>query len=192
MQAQRWLDKNKAAVAAQDFSGADAQNWDPSVKAMMRFPEVLKKMSDDLQWTTNLGDAIVNQPQDVANVIQLLRAEAQRAGILKTTKEQKVTTESQEGRDVIVIQSQDPSLIYAPSYDPSAVYDETGAAIAAGLLTFGAAVAIGSAWSGNYWNWGTGPFIRPSGLATQLGGCLIRAGVLVSRSAASALIPHIL
>jgi uncharacterized protein DUF3300/endosialidase-like protein len=159
VQAQRWLDKNQAAVAAQNFSGADAQNWDPSVKAMMRFPEVLKKMSDDLQWTTSLGDAIVNQPQDVANVIQLLRAEAQRAGTLKTTNEQKITTESQEGRDVIVIQSQDPSLIYVPSYDPSAVYDATG--VLPGLLSFGAAVAIGSAWSGNYWNWGTGAFYPP-------------------------------
>ena len=57
-----------------------AQNWDPSVKAMMRFPEVLKKMSDDLHWTTSLEDAIVNQPQDVANAIQLLRPEAQRTG----------------------------------------------------------------------------------------------------------------
>ena len=76
-----------------------AQNWDPSVKAMMRFPEVLKKMSDDLQWTTSLEDAIVNQPQDVANAIQLLRPEAQRTGTLETTNEQKVTTESQEGSD---------------------------------------------------------------------------------------------
>ena len=79
VQAQRWLDKNKAAVAKQDFSGGDAQDWDPSVKALLRIPDVVRKLSDDLDRTTSLGDAIVNQPQDVANVIQLLRAKAQNA-----------------------------------------------------------------------------------------------------------------
>jgi hypothetical protein len=75
VQAQRWLDKNKAAVAKQDFSGGDAQDWDPSVKALLRFPDVVRKLSDDLDWTTSLGDAIVNQPQDVANVIQIAGGE---------------------------------------------------------------------------------------------------------------------
>ena len=162
VQAQRWLDKNKAAVAKQDFSGGDAQDWDPSVKALLRFPDVVRKLSDDLDWTTSLGDAIVNQPQDVANVIQLLRAKAQNASTLKTTKEQVVTTQKQDGRDVVIIESADPSVIYVPSYDPVAVYNPLPAeGIAAGLLTFGAAVAIGSAWRGNYWNWGTGAFYPP-------------------------------
>ena len=162
VQAQRWLDKNKAAVAKQDFSGGDAQDWDPSVKALLRFPDVVRKLSDDLDWTTSLGDAIVNQPQDVANVIQLLRAKAQNAGTLKTTKEQVVTTQKQDGRDVVTIESADPSVIYVPSYDPVAVYNPLpDYGIAAGLLTFGAAVAIGSAWRGSYWNWGTGAFYPP-------------------------------
>jgi hypothetical protein len=162
VQAHRWLDKNKAAVAKQDFSGGDAQDWDPSVKALLRFPAVVRKLSDDLDWTTSLGDAIVNQPQDVANVIQELRAKAQDAGTLKTTKEQVVTTQKQDGRDVVTIESADPSVIYVPSYDPVAVYNPLpDYGIAAGLLTFGAAVAIGSAWRGNYWNWGTGAFYPP-------------------------------
>jgi Protein of unknown function (DUF3300) len=62
------------------------------VKAMLRFPAVIRKLSDDLDWTTDLGDAIVNQTQDVANVIQMLRSKAQQAGTLKTTNEQVVTT----------------------------------------------------------------------------------------------------
>ncbi len=166
VQAHRWLDKNKAAVAKQNFSGGDAQDWDPSVKAMLRFPPVVRKLSDDLDWTTSLGDAIVNQPQDVANVIQLLRAKAQEAGTLKTTKEQVVTTQKQDGRDVLTIESPDPSVVNVPSYDPVAIYNPlpaygTGAVVAAGLLTFGAAVAIGSAWRGNYWNWGSGVFYPP-------------------------------
>ncbi len=166
VQAQRWLDRNTAAAARQDFTAADNENWDPSVKAMLRFPTVLKKLNDDLGWTTSLGDAIINQPEDVANVIQLLRAKAQKAGALKSGKEIQVVTRREGPRDVVVIESTDPSLIFVPQYDPVAVfapapYDGTGAAIAAGLLTFGAAVAIGTAWRGNYWNWGAGTFYPP-------------------------------
>ena len=88
VQAQRWLDKNKALVAKNDYSGIDNQNWDPAVKALARFPDVIKLMSADLDWTTDLGDAEVNQPQDVADVIQDLRAKAEAAGTLKTTDQQ--------------------------------------------------------------------------------------------------------
>ena len=95
VQAQRWLDKNKAAVANNDYSGIDNQNWDPAVKALARFPDVIKKMSADLDWTTDLGDAEVNQPQDVADVIQELRAKAQQNDTLKTTAQQTVTTTQQ-------------------------------------------------------------------------------------------------
>jgi len=78
----------------QDFSEADAHNWDPSVQALLCFPTVLKKLSDDVDWTINLGDAIVNQPRDVSNVIQLLRVKEQKAGTLTTTKEQVATTQN--------------------------------------------------------------------------------------------------
>ena len=81
VQAQRWLDKNKALVAKNDYSGIDNQNWDPAVKALARFPDVIKLMSADLDWTTDLGDAEVNQPQDVAEVIQALRARRKRRGL---------------------------------------------------------------------------------------------------------------
>ncbi len=90
VQAQRWLDKNQALVAKNDYSGIDNQNWDPAVKALARFPDVTKLMSADLDWTTDLGDAEVNQPQDVADVIQELRQKAEAAGTLKTTDQQTV------------------------------------------------------------------------------------------------------
>ncbi|MDI9847539.1 DUF3300 domain-containing protein [Rhodoblastus sp. 17X3] len=163
VQAERWLEKNAEAVAKQDFSGADAQSWDPSVKALLRFPEVIRKLNADLNWTTSLGDAIVSQPQDVANAIQVLRAKAMNAGSLKTTQQQTVKRKKQHGRDVVTIQSADPNVVYVPSYDPAVAYSEPayGAAVAAGLLTFGAGVAIGSLWAGNYWNWGSGAIYRP-------------------------------
>ncbi len=162
VQAHRWLERNAAAVAKQDFSGADAQNWDPSVKAMVRFPTVLEKMNDDLDWTRNLGDAIVNQPQEVAETIQRLRFEAQQAGALKSSDQLNVVTRKDGARDVIVIESPNPEVVYVPRYDPAVVWGANpGVAIAAGLLTFGAGVAIGSAWRGNYWNWNTGVFYPP-------------------------------
>jgi hypothetical protein len=161
VQLQRWLDRNKAAVAKQDFSGIDKQNWDPSVKALARFPTVVKKMNEDLDWTTDLGDAVVNQPQDVANAIQALRLKAEKAGALKSTPQQNVVRRNDSGSNVIVIEPTDPSMIYVPAYDPGVVFDPTAAAVAAGLLTFGTAIAVGAIWNNNYWNWRTGAIYPP-------------------------------
>lgn len=162
VQAQRWIDKNKASVAKQDFSGVDGQSWDPAVKALVRFPDVVKKMNDDLDWTTDLGDAFVNQPKDIADAIQRMRAKADATGALKTNQQQKVVKRNESNRDVIVIESASPEVIYVPTYDPVQVYDPTASAIAAGLLTFGTAVAIGSIWNNNnYWNWGSGIVYPP-------------------------------
>jgi len=158
VQAHRWLDANAQAVANNDYSGIDNTKWDPAVKALARFPDVLKKMSEDLNWTTDLGDAFVNQPKDVADVIQELRARAETTGALKTTPQQTVTSSVQDGQNVISIASTDPSMVYVPFYDPVAVYQpHTGIAP---LLTFGAAVAVGAIWANNFWNWGTG-WVRP-------------------------------
>ena len=176
VQAQRWLDKNKALVAKNDYSGIDNQNWDPAVKALARFPDVIKLMSADLDWTTDLGDAEVNQPQDVAEVIQDLRAKAEAAGTLKTTDQQTVerveasvpqgagapqgSTAPQAAASYISIQPTDPSTVYVPTYDPAAVYQPYSGV--APLLGFGAGIAVGALWNNNYWNWGTGAIYPPT------------------------------
>ena len=176
VQAQRWLDKNKALVANNDYSGIDNQNWDPAVKALARFPDVIKMMSADLDWTTDLGDAEVNQPQDVAEVIQDLRAKAEAAGTLKTTDQQTVErveasappvagapqgpTAPQATASYISIQPTDPATVYVPTYDPSAVYQPYSGITP--LLGFGAGIAVGALWNNNYWNWGTGAIYPPA------------------------------
>ena len=176
VQAQRWLDKNKALVAKNDYSGIDNQNWDPAVKALARFPDVIKLMSADLDWTTDLGDAEVNQPQDVAEVIQDLRAKAEAAGTLKTTDQQTIerveasvpqgagapqgATAPQPTASYISIQPTDPSTVYVPTYDPAAVYQPYSGV--APLLGFGAGIAVGALWNNNYWNWGTGAIYPPT------------------------------
>jgi hypothetical protein len=176
VKAQRWLDKNKALVAKNDYSGIDNQNWDPAVKALARFPDVIKLMSADLDRTTDLGDAEVNQPQDVAEVIQALRAKAEEAGTLKTTDQQTVerveasvppvagapqgSTATQAAASYISIQPTDPSTVYVPTYDPAAVYQPYSGV--APLLGFGAGIAVGALWNNNYWNWGTGAIYPPT------------------------------
>ena len=159
VQVHRWLDRNADAVAKNDYSAIDGAKYDPAVKALARFPDVINKMSENLDWTTDLGDAFVNQPKDVADVIQDLRAKAETAGTLKTTAQQTVTSSVQDGQNIIAIAPTDPSMVYVPSYDPVEVYQPyTGVAP---LLTYGAAaVAVGAIFANNYWNWGTG-WVRP-------------------------------
>lgn len=173
VQAARWLDKNEAAVKKGDFSGADKQAWDPTVKALVRFPDVIKLLNNDLDLTTDLGDAFVNQPEDVADVIQQLRAEAQKGGSLKSTQQQTVTVQQQGGSDYIVIQPTDPSVIYVPTYDPATVYYESTPGWVPGLVGFGAGILVGAAID-NVWDWGHGwvypprwpgyPGYRPGGI----------------------------
>jgi hypothetical protein len=159
VQVQRWLEKNADAVAKNDFAAIDNTKWDPAVKALARFPEVVKKLNDNLDWTTDLGDAFVNQPKDVADVIQELRAEAQKAGALKSTPQQSVSSRVQGDRNIIAIEPTEPSVVYVPSYDPDAVYESYPGV--APLLAFGAGIAIGAIWDNNYWDWSTGGVYPP-------------------------------
>jgi hypothetical protein len=162
VQAARWMERNKDAVAKGDFAAADKMPWDASVKALLRFPDVVKRMNDDLDWTSDLGDAFVYQPEDVAKTIQDLRAKAETTGALATTKQQKVVKRQEEGREVIVIEPTDPEVVYVPSYDPEVVYSYTGGdALAAGLIGFGTGVAVGVIANNAYWNWGRGSVYPP-------------------------------
>jgi hypothetical protein len=94
--------------------GIDAQPWDPSVKALARYPEVVKWLNDNLDWTQALGAAFAQQPAEVMKSIQQLRAQARAAGTLIDTPQQKVDL---EGDDIRIIPAQ-PDTIYVPEYDP--------------------------------------------------------------------------
>lgn len=161
VQLARWLEKNPDAIAKQDFSGIDSQNWDPTVKAMARFPSLVKTMNDDLDWTSELGEAFIEQPDDVAATIQSLRASAQKTGALTTTAQQTVTTTVQNNRDVIVIEPTRPDQIYVPVYTEEVYSTNVGSVMAAGLLTFGTAVAVGALVNNATWNWGSGVVYPP-------------------------------
>lgn len=155
VQASRWLEKNKAAVGKGDFSGLDAQSWDPAVKALARFPDGIAKLNADLDATSDIGDAFVNQPKDVADVIQALRQQAQKSGALQSTPQQKVIVEKQGETNYIVIEPAEPGVIYVPTYDANVVYDSGVSAVGAGLIGFGLGVAVGAIID-NSWDWNRG------------------------------------
>jgi hypothetical protein len=97
---------------------ADQENWDNSVKALVQFPDVLNNLSSNLGWTSELGDAYYNQPQDVMNAVQTMRHKAQQSGNLKSTQQENV----KEDNDQIQIEPADPNVVYVPAYDPWIVY----------------------------------------------------------------------
>ena len=167
IQLQQWLEKNKNL---NDKALADAvakQQWDPSIQALAALPDVVKRLADDIQWTTDLGNAFLAQQSDLMDAVQRMRKKAQDKGNLKSSEQQKVETRIIESKPVIVVEQANPQVVYVPSYDPWLVY---GAAVypypsiyyppagyyAAGMaISFGVGVAMGAFWSGG-WGWGCG------------------------------------
>ena len=92
---QRWIEQHKDIPGAPLAQEVDQQSWDPSVKALTQFPEVLANMSQNLAWTSELGDDYLNQQQDLTQAIQVMRQQAKEAGNLNTTTQEKVKTKGQ-------------------------------------------------------------------------------------------------
>ncbi len=164
--ANSWLQANSKLNSAELMKQVDGQTWDPSVKALTQFPSVLNNMATNLSWTSALGDASYNQQADVMASVQRLRKQAKDAGNLKSTEQQTVKTETQQGQQVIVIQPANPQVVYVPAYNPTVVYGvpyyppgySTAALVTTGIISFGVGMAVGAAISGGWgWNsWGCG------------------------------------
>jgi len=118
VEAWRWMQQNSALKGKPLADAVNAQPWDPSVKALTQFSAVLDNMNQNLSWTSALGDAYVNEPDDVTNAVQVLRQRAQAAGTLETNSQQTVTAQDQ----TIDIEPADPDAVYLPAYDPWLVY----------------------------------------------------------------------
>src|SRR3984885_6519848 len=167
IQLQQWLVKNPTL---KDKALADAvakEPWDPSIQAMAALPDLVKRLADDIQWTTDLGNAFLAQQKDVMDAVQRMRKKAQDKGNLKTTEQQKVETKVIESKSTIVIEQAKPQVVYVPSYDPVVVYGPPvypyppiyyppPGYYAAGLaISFGIGVMMGAFWGGG-WGWGCG------------------------------------
>jgi Protein of unknown function (DUF3300) len=118
--ADRWLeDADHAALRGDDLSAAlDQLSWDPSVKSLVQFPQVLHMMDAQLDWTESVGEAFIGDPSAVMDSIQRLRRQAQAAGKLRSNAQEVVA--DQDGQ--ITIEPANTQTVYVPDYEPSVVY----------------------------------------------------------------------
>ncbi len=155
VQADRWAKQNSKLKGDALTAALEKQNWDPSVKSLVNFPQVLAMMSEKVDWTEKVGNAFLSQEKDVMNSIQRLRSKAQTSGNLKSTPEQKVIVE----KETIVIQQANPQVVYVPTYTPTVVYGAwpypayppayyypPGYVAGTAAFSFAAGVAVGAAW----------------------------------------------
>ncbi len=168
--ADRFVKANQGVPPDQLAQMVDGQPWDPSIKALTAFPSVLANLDQNLDWTTQLGNAYYNQPQDVMGAVQDMRQQAYQRGDLRSTPQESV----EYAPDDIVIAPANPAVVYVPYYNPWTVWGfrpwyayyvappPPGIAFVGGLaLGFGFGIVI-SPWA--HWGWGWGvwhPFWGP-------------------------------
>jgi len=167
VQLQQWMAKNKQL---KDKALADAvkkQDWDPSIQALAALPDVVARLSENIKWTTDLGNAFLAQQSEVMDAVQGMRKRAQDTGNLKSSEQQKVETKVVESKQIIVVEQANPEVVYIPSYNPTVVYGAPmypyppvyyppAGYYAAGMaISFGVGIAMGAAWGGG-WGWGSG------------------------------------
>ena len=165
VEAERWIRDQPDLTGDALDAALMEKNWDPSVKSLTTLPSVLKQMSENLDWTQDLGDAFLAQQNDLLDTAQRMRGLAYDEGNLETTEQQTVT---QQEDKIIVIESTSTEVIYVPTYSPTVVY---GAGWyyprwyyprwyypprpGYGFVAFGVGVAVGAAiWGGCRWGWG--------------------------------------
>jgi len=122
MQLQQWLTKNPDLEGDALADAVAEQPWDPSIQSMAAVPDALERLANDIQWTTELGNAFLAQQSDVMDAVQSMRQKAQGKGALESNEQQKVETQVVEEKTVIIVESADPEVIYVPSYNPTYVY----------------------------------------------------------------------
>ena len=174
--AAKWSKAHPDAKGETAVSQVASQPWDPSVQALVAFPQVLASLGQDAAWVQRMGDAFLAQPDRVMDSVQRLRRQAEQAGNLQSNEYQRISKEDSSNPasadPTIIIESSNPDVVYVPSYDPNVMYGSygwggyppyyyppgaywyPGAALAGGIML---GVAIGIA--GGLWgdvNWGSG------------------------------------
>ena len=168
MQLQQWLGRNPNLKGKALADAVEKQPWDPSVQAMAGLPDVVKWLANDIQWTTDLGNAFLAQQAGVMSAVQRMRQKAEAKGTLKSTEQQVVQTRTEDNQQVIVIEQANPQVVYVPSYNPEVVYGapaypyppiyypSAGYYAAGAAISFGVGVAMGAFWGGGGWGWNAG------------------------------------
>lgn len=122
VEAEQWVHDHPKWKGKKLMDEAKKQSWDPSVQGLVAFPDVLTRLSQDVNWTTQLGNAFLAQQKDVMQAVQHMRSEAMQKGTLKSTPQLNVNTQNQNGQSVIEIQPANPDIWYVPYYNPLYVW----------------------------------------------------------------------
>jgi hypothetical protein len=169
VEAARFIKANKELKGDAMVKAAEAKNWDPSVQALTAYPQTIEMMNDKLEWTQQLGDAVLADQAAVMKTAQRLRAKANEAGNLKSNEQQKVVVQQDK---TIIIEPAQPQTVYVPTYNPAVVYGTwwapmyppyywppspyyyPGYVAGAAVVGFGVGLAVGAAWGWAGSNWG--------------------------------------
>ena len=162
-EAEQWVRDHPKWKPSKLMDEAKKQNWDPSVQGLVAFPQVLARLTQDMGWTTALGNAFLAQQSDVMQAVQRMRAQAQARGTLQSTPQQTVTTQNQNGQVAINIMPANPDVWYVPDYNPVYVWGPPVWGVYPPLLYPGIGIGFGwgpgidlglyfGGWGG--WGWG--------------------------------------
>jgi hypothetical protein len=168
-EAEQWVKDHPKWKPPKLMDEAKKQKWDPSIKALVAFPDVLGMLNQSISWATQLGNAFLAQQADVMQAVQTMRAEAQAKGTLHTTSQETVGTQEQNGKSVITIQPANPEVWYVPTYNPAYIWGPPVWGVYPPLIYPGVDVGFGffpgvdiglyfGGWGGWGWGgWGWGP-----------------------------------
>jgi hypothetical protein len=169
VEASRFMEKNSGLEGDALNEKLKEHDWDVAVKSLCTFPEVLKRMNDNLDWMQDLGDAVLGQKTELLDAVQVMRGKAYDSGNLKSNEQQEIKVEKQPPpqEKIIVIESKDPEVVYVPTYSPTVVYGGWGYPYwyypgmypyypyGYGFMSFTAGVIVGGAiWGSVGWGWG--------------------------------------
>jgi hypothetical protein len=172
VEAGRWLSQHSNLKGQALADAVKQQKWDASVQALVALPDVLNRLNQSITWTSDLGNAFLTNQGGVMDAVQRLRTNARNSGALATTPQQTVGTETVNGQNYVTIEPASNDAVSIPQYNPASVwgpapeyypypslsypayYPSTGAAVAAGVISFGVGVAMGAFWGGGWGGWG--------------------------------------
>jgi Protein of unknown function (DUF3300) len=167
VQAQQWIAQQPALTGDALLEAAQKQPWDPSVQALVAFPDLIKRLSENVGWTTDLGNAFLAQQSELMDAVQRLRLQAKQEGKLSSGEQQTVITKQVEQRTVVEIQPVRTQVVYVPVYNPTLVwgpplypypriYYPPPPRPGAFFISFGVGVAVGAAIYHGGWGYGCG------------------------------------
>lgn len=164
-QLEQWLTRNSHLTGHALAEAVGNRPWDPSVQAMAAFPDVVRDLTENIEWTTDLGNAVLDQESEVMDAVQRMRERAQDAGYLASNAQQVIDKKVVDNRTVITIEPPTPQTVYVPVYNPSMIwgtpvypwpqiyYARPRGVWSGAAIGFGTGIAIGGFWGRGGWGW---------------------------------------